>query len=156
MSSKVIVAADQQGNIIGISSNNPEQGYVRVEQIVRVISEQGWLKNSKRSALIKGKVEDLLACEFKVGQELPGKIIVKESLEAFNPVNPNRDLKLAGDTNVVCRYNDQPIYRQTFYTPNSKALDEFISHTNSDEIKDLQRVAKELLNMTNKTADLNN
>ena len=46
---------------------------------------------------------------------LPGKIVVVESLTPFNPENPDRDLKIAGGTGVICRIDDQPIYRQTFY-----------------------------------------
>ena len=30
---KVVVAADKNGNIIGVSQNNPEYGYVRVEHL---------------------------------------------------------------------------------------------------------------------------
>jgi len=94
--SKVRVAADINGNVIGVSQNNPEYGYVRVEQSVTQISEAGWLKPVKRSALIKGKVEDLAEAGFVEGHELSGKIIVRESLTAFNPENPDRDLKIAG------------------------------------------------------------
>ena len=50
--SKVRVTADVNGNVIGVSLNNPEYGYVRVEQSVTQISEAGWLKPVKRSALI--------------------------------------------------------------------------------------------------------
>ena len=150
---KVMITADQQGNIIGVT-RNPEYGYVRVEQVARVINDQGWLKNAKRSALIKGKIEDLLLCEFVAGQELSGKIVVKESLEPFNLSDPDRDLKIAGDTGVVCRFNDQPIYRQTFYTPNENACDEFITHNNGNEIKDVQRINKTLTNLSVQGANL--
>jgi len=107
---KVHVTADQDGNIIGVSQNNPEYGYVRVEQIATTINTEGWLRRAKRSALIKGKVEDLMATGFRKDQELPGKIIVIESHVPFNPENPERDLKIAGDTGIVCRVDDQPIY----------------------------------------------
>jgi hypothetical protein len=136
--STVKVAADKNGNVIGISQNNPEYGYIRVEQAATQINDQGWLRNVKRSALIKGKVEDLLACNYKEGTTINGKIVVVESLTPFNPTNPDRDLKVAGETGVICRIDDQPIYRQTFFTQNLNAYDELITHDNTDEIKDVQ------------------
>lgn len=142
--SKVRVTADINGNVIGVSQNNPEYGYVRVEQSVTQISEAGWLKPVKRSALIKGKVEDLAQAGFVEGHELSGKIIVKESLTPFNPENPDKDLKIAGQTGVVCRIDDQPIYRQTFYTSNQDAYDELITHDNTSEIRDVQIAQKEI------------
>lgn len=140
--SKVTVAADKNGNVIGISPNNPEYGWIRVEQNARVINDRGWLRNAKRSALIKGKVEDLVASNYKDGEEITGKIIVVESHEAFNPENPDRDIKIAGDTGVICRVDDQPIYRQTFFTPNVNAQDELIMHTNAEEIKEVQNAQR--------------
>ena len=112
------------------------------------INDQGWLRPVVRTAIIKGKVEDLLAAEFQANEELPGKIVVKESLNAFNYDNPDRDLKVAGSTGVICRVDDQPIYRQTFYTTNQNAIDELIMHTNTDEIKDVMNAQKELTNIT--------
>lgn len=147
--SKVRVTADINGNVIGVSQNNPEYGYVRVEQSVTQISEAGWLKPVKRSALIKGKVEDLAQAGFVDGFELSGKIIVKESLTPFNPENPDKDLKIAGQTGVVCRIDDQPIYRQTFFTSNQEAYDELITHDNTTEIREVQLAQKEISSLKN-------
>lgn len=144
MSSKVKVTADPNGNVIGVSYNNPEYGYIRVEQTAVQINEEGWLKTVKRSALIKGKVEDLAKCNYKEGQEIEGKIVVKESLNPFNSENPEMYLKVAGSTGIICRYNDQPIYRQTFFTTNVNSHDEFIMHTNTDEIKETRGVEKSM------------
>lgn len=144
MQSKVVVTGDQNGNIIGVSENNPDYGYVRVEQVGSFINDQGWLRLSKRSALIKGLVKDLQEANFTAGQELAGKIVVVESLNPFNPENPDRDLKIAGETGVVCRIDDQPIYRQTFYTSNPDAVDQLISHTNREEIKEVQAAQRSL------------
>ncbi len=142
--SKVTVTADRNGNIVNISDNNPEFGYIRVEQVTTQITN-GWLRNVKRSTLIKGKVADLLEAKFSNGQELPGKIIVVESFNPFNPENPDRDLKIAGDTGVICRVDDQPIYRQSVYTVNDQAQDEFITHNNIEEIRQVAEVQKSLL-----------
>ena len=140
--SKVLVVADKNGNIIGQSTNNPEYGYIRVQQHTVQISDQGWLKTVKRSAILKGKMEDLLSAEYKEGTQLPGKIVVIEALEPFNPTNPDKDLKIAGDTGIICRVEDQPIYRNTFYTSNPNAFDELITHTNTNEIKDVMEAKK--------------
>lgn len=148
MSNKVLVAADKNGNVIGVSTNNPDYGYFRVEQQATQIDDNGWLRNAKRSALIKGKVEDLMAAGYTEGTELPGKIVVRESLQPFNPNNPDRDLKIAGDTGVICRIDDEPIYRQTFYTSNLNAYDELITHNNSDEIKEVQAAQKAMTSLT--------
>jgi hypothetical protein len=138
MNTKVTVTADENGNVIGVSKNNPEYGYVRVEQTSPMVTDRGWLKISKRSSLIKGKVEDLKSLNYTAGQQLPGTIVIKESLTPFNTDNPDRDLKIAGETGVVCRIDDQPIYRQTFYTTNPNSYDELITHTNTDEIREVQ------------------
>jgi len=151
---KVTVAANKDGNIIGISENSPEFGYIRVEQNAPVINERGWLRFSKRSSLIKGKVEDLLQCNYKAGQEIQGRIVVVESLTPFNTENPDRDLKLAGDTGVVCRIDDQPIYRQSFFTTNVDAVDELITHDNADEIREVQEAQKAMSGLKMKSKSL--
>lgn len=151
INSTVTVAADSNGNVIGVSQNNPEYGYVRVTQTIKHINDEGWLRNSKRSALIKGKVEDLVDAQFTQGEELPGKIIVVESLVPFNELNPERDLKIAGDTGVICRVDDQPIYRQTFYTTNESAQDQILMHTNKDEIKEVQQAQRALSSLNVKS-----
>jgi len=148
MSNRVRVVADKNGNIIGVSTNNPEYGYVRVEQTAVQINNDGWLRNVRRSALIKGKVEDLSEVAFREGQELAGKIVITESLTPFNPVNPDRDLKIAGDTGVICRIDDQPIYRQSFYTTNDNAFDELITHDNAEEIREVQTAQKAMTGLS--------
>jgi hypothetical protein len=53
------------------------------------------------------------------------------------------DLKYAGKTGVVCRFFDEPIYRQSFYTENVNEQDELIQHTNTDEIREsIQLIAE--------------
>lgn len=147
MTNKVRVTADQNGNIIGVSQNNPEYGYIRVEQDANQINPNGWLRITRRSALIKGTVRDLLAAGFTKDTVLPGKIVVKESFFPFNLENPDKNLKLAGDTGVICRVGDQPIYRDTFYTADETAQDELIMHTNTDEIREVQAAHKSLLSL---------
>jgi hypothetical protein len=149
---KVKVVATKEGNVINVSQSDPEYGFIRVEQVCPQFTESGWLRRVKRSTLIKGKVEDLISMNYKNHQELPGKIIVKESFEPFNVQNPDQHLKIAGDTGIVCRVNDQPIYRETFYTPNDNAQDELIMHNNNEEIKEVMSAQRAIasLKMTRK------
>lgn len=153
MNTKVIVTADENGNVIGVSKNNPEFGYIRVEQTAPMVTDKGWLKISKRSSLIKGRVEDLQSLAYNAGQQLPGTIVVKEALTPFNTENPDRDLKIAGETGVVCRIDDQPIYRQTFYTTNPNAFDELITHDNAEEIREVQSAQRAMTSITRRTSN---
>lgn len=150
MQNFVNVIGDEMGNVITPSSNNDEYGYVRVEQKAATINTEGWVKVSKRSAIIKGKIEDLKQFGFQKDKTIPGKIIVKESFVPFNIINPERDLKYAGDTGVVCRVDDQPIYRQSFFTTDLNQHDDLISHNNSDEIREAQVTSKSMSSLIEK------
>ena len=136
MHNPVTITADITGAVVGMNSNNPEYGYIRVEQNAARISTRGWLTLNNRSALLKGTIEDLRAANFREGDVLPGKIVVKESLTAFNMEDPDRDLKRAGESGVVCTLDDQPIYRQTIYTTDTSEEDELIQHNNGDTIRE--------------------
>lgn len=139
--SSVKIVADENQNVLFISENNPEYGWIFVEQIATQI-ENGWLRNVRRKARIMGKVSDLQELGYTTDSDLPGKIIVKESFTPFNLENPDRDLKIAGSTGIICRVDDQAIYRQTFYTSNENLQDELISHTNTLEIKEVMNAQK--------------
>lgn len=134
MNSKVKVVADEAGNIIRVSKNNPEWGHILVEQTRRIIDENNFIRTRRVSALIHGKVDELKDLGWVGNQELPGKIVVKERLEPFNVEEPERDYKIAGETKIVCCYEGMPIYRKAFYTENLSAFDETQPHTNGEEI----------------------
>ena len=138
---KVKVVEDENKNVLFISENNPEYGWLFVEQVATQI-ENGWLRNVRRKARIMGKISELQELGYTSNTELPGKIIVKESFTPFNLENPDRDLKIAGNTGIICRVDDQPIYRQTFYTTNENLQDELIHHNNNLEIKEVTNAQK--------------
>jgi hypothetical protein len=94
--------------------------------------------------LLKGKIEDLHRLQYNKDTILPGKIVIKESLKPFNLNNPDVDLKIAGSTGVICRVDDEPIYRQTFYTTNVNEQDILVQHTNTDEIKEVMEAQKSI------------
>lgn len=132
---KVIVTADESGAVIIISENNPAWGHIRVTQKRVIVDEKGFAKAKTMSALIPGELADLKAFGYVKNQEIEGRVIVKESLTPFNPKEPERDLKIAGKTGIICTLDGQPIYRKTFYTENLSARDVRIQHTNGEDIK---------------------
>ena len=135
MSNKIKVTADEAGTVIVISEGNSEYGHIRVIQERVIFDERGWARKKPVSALVPGTVEDLKSLGWMNHQELEGKIIVKESLKPFNLKDPDRDLKIAGKTGIICCQDGKPIYRKTFYTNASNAGDVLIEHTNGEDIR---------------------
>ena len=86
-------------------------------------------------------MEDLKDEGYYLGQELPGKIIIVESLNPANKKDLTRNLKTAGNTGVVCKVNGEPIYRKTIYSIVSNASDQLVKHDNVDEIKAANNIA---------------
>ena len=133
--SKVEVTADDNGKVIR-QSKNPEIGFVRITQKVISYSATGWVQTKDRSALILGSIEDLKSMKFKKGQMLDGKIVIKESTEPFSKTDPDRDLKIAGATGIICCTKDgEPIYRTSFYDALGQQDDVLIAHANGDAIR---------------------
>lgn len=133
--SNVIVVADDLGNVVRVSENNPDYGVIRVVQdAVQFVN--GWMRNKQKSALIPGFVEDLQKLNWENGQEVKGQVVVKESLEPFNENDPDRDLKYAFAGGPLCVFEDQPIYRRTFFTQNMEETDQYVQHTNTAEIRE--------------------
>ena len=135
MNSKVIVTADATTNSVVNVSENPEWGYLRVEQIRTMVDDNGFLKRKSVSAIVPGLLSDLQASGFFAGQQLDGKIVVEESLEPFNKKTPERDLKVAGETGIVCTYGGLPIYRRTKFSLDGTMQDTLIKHDNVEELR---------------------
>lgn len=133
--SKVRVIGDETGNVINQSATNPDYGYVRVESVKTTIDDNGFLRKRSISTLIQGHLTDLKSEGYFSGQELNGKIVVLESLTPFNKKNPERDIKQAGNTGIVCTLGGEPIYRKTLYTLSSNTEDVFIKHDNVEQIR---------------------
>ena len=135
MDAKVIVTADKVGNVIVKSANNAEYGHIRVEQTRMLVDENGFARKKKLSALIAGTIEDLNGFGWGAGEEVNGKIVVKETCTPFNSKDPERDYKIAGASGVVCTADNAPIYRKHFFSLTSSSEDVLIDHDNHDEIK---------------------
>jgi hypothetical protein len=133
--SKVKVSATAQGLVIVPSENSIGYGYIRIEQDRAFVNDKNWVSVNKVSTLLYGTIEDLSRFGYTAGMELPGKILIKESLEPFNTENPEKDYKIAGKTGIVCCLDGQPIYRKTFYNASGTENDIFIAHNNGNAIK---------------------
>jgi hypothetical protein len=150
MKPQVIVTADQAGNVITPSKNNPEWGYIRVEERRIRINSQNFAEKLTISALIYGRIEDLADFGWTDGTTLPGRVLVQESLNPFNTKSPEKDLKVAGETGIICQGVDaetgevKPIYRKNIYNPEATAesKDTTIDHINGEEIKAAYEAAK--------------
>jgi hypothetical protein len=132
---KVTVVADNNGNVVR-QSKNPLFGFIRLEQSVQHNAPNGWMKIRRTSTLMLGSIKDLMFLGLKEGETLPGKIVTMESVKPFSDSNPDRDLKVAGDSGIVCSINGQPIYRRTLYFASDDAQNVLVAHDNSDAIKE--------------------
>lgn len=148
MNSKVKVTADDAGNVIIPSQSNPEWGYIRIMQIHKSFNNNGFITRKEVTCLIKGIIPELKELNWKDGQELEGKIIIKESFVPFNTKEPERDYKIAGKTGIVCCQDGQPIYRKAIYTIVENAVDDLIEHNNGDAIRDANAILKKTVTTT--------
>lgn len=136
MNSTVKIVADATtGAVVRVSETNPEFSSVRLEQVRTVIGNNNFIERKVVSTLLQGATSDLTAMGFYAGQELPGTIVIEESLTPFNKKTPERDLKIAGETGIVCTVGGQPIYRRAVYSTASNAQDTLIKHDNVEQLR---------------------
>ena len=164
---KVTIAPDEQGNVIRVSRNNPEFGHIRLVQNRTSIGTSNWVKKQNRSTLIHGTVEDLQDMGLNEAKTIAGQIVIKEQFEPFQEKDGDRDLKIAGETGVICLgintetgEIDAPIYRKSFYSMDMNEADILIAHTNGNTIREANGApartaisADRLAELTNPTED---
>ena len=92
------------------------------------------------STLLHSTVTELEAAGFYNGQELPGQIVIQERLTPFNDKAPQKDLKVAGSTGIVCTLEGAPIYRRTIYRTDVNAQDVTIKHDNVSQLREAYAV----------------
>lgn len=126
--SKVIVTANLDGRVIVPTGES--FGYARVEHTTDSFTDRGFAVKKTVSALVFGKLDVLKSLGWYDGQELEGKIVIKESFTPFNKKNPEKDLKLAGKSNIPCTKGGRNIYRRAVYIPDVNAVDDLIKHDN--------------------------
>lgn len=136
MSDSKVLVTSKDGHVI-VKSANEEFGHIRVEQVRMVVDDTtGFAKMKKISALVPGKISHLKGFGWKDGDEVNGKIRIVERLSPFNKKDPDRDLKIAGKSGIVCEQDGKPIYRKHFFTLNINLGDDLKEHTNDDEIRE--------------------
>jgi len=136
MEKRVRVVADANGSVICQSNNNPEYGYIRIVQSKKVIDDNNFVRIKEVSALLQGTIEDLKSLNHYAGEVIDGNIYIVESIYPFNSKAPQRDLKIAGKTGIVCKIGNDPIYRKTVYSTASNMADTLIKHDNVDELRE--------------------
>lgn len=130
---KVSTCRTDSNELIGISKNNSEYGFIRIESTDDVqFGAGGWLNSKKRSTLIKGKISDLTAWvknnNIQIGSTFIGKIVVKE--QAGVPFYEGQEPKRAGQNGEILHKDGMPIFRQTEFTLDVNAPDTFVQHDN--------------------------
>lgn len=133
---KIIGKNNQSTEILGVSNNNPDYGYIRVESTGEVtFGAGGWLNSSSKTALIKGKTSDLKTFIAKnnvtLGYEMPGQIVIMEQTTPFYAgqqpkINPSTSEVLYVTVNGV----KSPIYRSTEFTQDMTRVDSMLQHEN--------------------------
>jgi len=141
---QIQIIADDNGNKIRVSANNPEFAHVRLVQEKIWIAPTGWVRKRNMSTLLHGKLEDLKDLGIGKMKYLPGQIVIKEQCEPFDKGNPDRDIKYAGDTGVVCCRDGEIIYRRTLYDASCTDTDVLVAHTNGDAIREANSLASSI------------
>ncbi len=135
LNQEVSIVADDMGNVIRQSQNNPEYGHIRLVQD-RITINNGFVNKKPVSTLLQGQMEVLQSLGWDADTKPGGRIVVLESF-----TGDERNLKMAGDTGVICKSVDREtgeernIYRTTKFKSDPNAQDTFIDHTNADEIR---------------------
>lgn len=117
-----VVAHPETGAVVTPSTKNPLWGTFRVDT-ENVSMENGIFNKSKRSAFIRGKIEDLNAAGLTVGKILPGKIIKRESFEPFYEGQPAKINPSNGETVLT---NGMQTYIEFVYTQDANATDYWV------------------------------
>ena len=134
---KVQIVPNDMGAVIRVSKNNPEFGHVRLTQQKVTFTATGWVKKTNLSTLLHGKVEDLEDMGIQNQKELPGNIVIQEQTTPFSESDPDRDLKIAGETGIICCNADgEPIYRKTMYDGTGSLEDTLVAHANGQAIRE--------------------
>lgn len=143
----VTIKANNKGVFVNVYSTNKEFGYIVLESVSTVF-EGGWIRDSKRTCLMRGTVERLEKL-VAATKSLPGRIAVREYLEDEIPVDVAkanlRDdvsfdeaiepyVKRAGQDGVLLTRGGKRIVRFTEYDGACIVQDIIVSHDNIAEV----------------------
>jgi hypothetical protein len=146
-----IIPNPKTGSVVTAYQNNPEFGYVQLQQTAMTI-DGGWVREAKRSTLLRAKME--LLSKFIAGNKtlaLPGNIVVKEYAESDVPedmaarfFNKSVDyeasiepyVKRAGQDGIELTNGGERIIRFSVYDPSGKDTDVTVAHDNVAEVRE--------------------
>jgi hypothetical protein len=146
----VQITPSKEGQLITVYKNNSDYGYITLTSTELSTDSRGWIRESKRSTLMRATV-DLLQKYIAMNKSLTvaGKIYVEEFLESDVPdsfkerFNKNVDyetqikpyIKRAGKDGVELTLGGERILRFTSYDPTGTIEDVKIAHDNTDAVK---------------------
>lgn len=121
------------GLVITPGTKNPEWGAIRVDSVHKSM-KGGILNVQKRSAFVRGKLEDLNSLGLNAGKVLPGVIFKKESFEPFyvageNGATKTQEPKINPTNNEVVLTNGKPTYIEYEYDETGLANDVWVGET---------------------------
>lgn len=143
----VTIKANNKGVLVNVYSTNKEYGYIVLETMTTVF-EGGWMRDSKRTCLMRGTVERLEKL-VAATKSLPGRIAVREYLEDEIPADLAkaylRDdvsfdeaiepyVKRAGQDGVLLTRGGKRIVRFAEYDGACVVQDIILSHDNVAEV----------------------
>jgi hypothetical protein len=146
----VQITPSKEGQLITVYKNNSDYGYITLTSTELSTDARGWIRESKRSTLMRATV-DLLQKYIAMNKTLTvaGKIYVEEFLESEVPdsfkerFNKNVDyetqirpyVKRAGKDGVELTLGGERILRFTSYDPSGTIEDSKVAHDNTDAVK---------------------
>jgi hypothetical protein len=146
----VQITPSKEGQLITVYKNNSDYGYITLTSTELSTDSRGWIRESKRSTLMRATV-DLLQKYIAMNKTLTvaGKIYVEEFLESQVPdsfverFNKNVDyetqirpyVKRAGKDGVELTLGGERILRFTSYDPSGTIEDSKVAHDNTDAVK---------------------
>jgi hypothetical protein len=156
MSQVQIVPNSKTGSVITAYQNNAEYGYVQLQQTAITV-DGGWVRESKRSTLLRAKI-DLLTKFVSAHKslQLPGAIVVKEYVESEVPQDVmakflNKELayedaiapyvKRAGADGIELTVGGERILRFTSYDNSGTDTDVKVSHDNVTAVVESKAVS---------------
>lgn len=147
MSAQIKIVPSENGTTVRQYTNNPEYGYVVLESS-DISFANGWIKESKRTCLLRAKME--LLTMFASQPNIPGRIHIQEFAENQIPVHVQkahlRDdvsfqeaisgyVKSAGSDGPALKVGDFKICRFTQYDPTGQSVDIILQHDNIAEVE---------------------
>jgi hypothetical protein len=147
--STIKFAPNKSGALITVSTKNPAWGSLRLaSELTAIDPTTGFIRATKKSFLIKDKVEGLTALLEANPNGLVGKLYTVEFIESETPADfkslLNKNLsheeaianfvKRAGQDGPELTVGGERILRYTKYDPSNKQFDVVVTHDNQEEI----------------------